>query len=92
MPVRFTSTGQAVYAIVLGQAPGREVEVDVRLAPGGRVMLEGQRVELAWTPSLGGTRIALPEPLDRGPATTLRFEPATAVEPLGDGGSVSGSA
>jgi alpha-L-fucosidase len=84
IPVRYTSSEQAVYATVLGRPPTTEVELDLRLAPEGRVLLEGQQGDLTWTHSPGGTRVTLPEPLDRGPATAFRLEPAAAVEPLGE--------
>jgi alpha-L-fucosidase len=82
-PVRYTSSEEAVYAIVLGRPSASEVAIDVNLASGARVRLEGQHGDLAWTSSAEGTRITLPEPLDRGPATTFRLEPAGAVGPLG---------
>jgi alpha-L-fucosidase len=82
IPVRYTSSDDAVHAIVLGAPTTTEVEIDVELAPGARVSLEGQHGDLRWTQAASGMRVTLPELLDRGPAAAFRLEPASLVRPL----------
>lgn len=82
LPVRYTESADAVHAVVLGAPTTREVELDVRLDPGAKVGLEGQKGTLEWEPSVVGVRIKLSEQPDRGPAAAFRLEPANAVHPI----------
>lgn len=80
--VRYTASADAVHAIVLGAPRDPAVDLDVRLAPGARVQLEGRRGELAWESSPCGTRIRLPEPPAPQPALSFRLSPRAAVDPF----------
>ncbi len=73
LPVRFTCSGPAVHAIVLGTPAGREVELDVRPATDATVRLLGTRADLVWTASDHGCRVELPVPLPAGPAHAFRI-------------------
>jgi alpha-L-fucosidase len=80
--VRYTTGEDAVHAIVLGTPRGPAVEIDVRLADGAAASLAGVGGELPWAATPAGTRIELPEPLDRRSALSLRLSPANAVTPF----------
>jgi alpha-L-fucosidase len=82
LPVRYTMSTDALHAVVLGSPHSTAVELDVNLEDRVTVRLAAQRRELAWSPSPAGVRVELPEPLDRGPAVALRFEPANAASPV----------
>lgn len=77
--VRFTASGDAVHAIVLGCPTEAQIELDVRLEPEAEVFLEDQPGALRWEPTDHGVRIELPEPPDEQPAVAFRLSPKTAV-------------
>jgi alpha-L-fucosidase len=75
--VRFTSKGEAVYAIVLGTPPDTQVSLDdLQLRPDTTVHLLGCQEPLPWSPSGGRVLLTLPQPLAPGPAFSLRFSHA----------------
>jgi alpha-L-fucosidase len=81
--VRYTNSGDAVHAIVLGTPMNAEVELDVALDDGATVSLEGdQGSPLPWTRTPAGVRVELPEQLDERPAFSVRLAPAEAVHPF----------
>ncbi|GLW09405.1 hypothetical protein Misp01_45340 [Microtetraspora sp. NBRC 13810] len=80
--VRYTSTSEAVYAIVLGTPRTAAVGLDVRLAPGAEVQLVGRAGTLRTTDSPHGTVVELPAPLDQRPAFTIRMTPPGTVRPF----------
>jgi alpha-L-fucosidase len=80
--VRYTASDDAVHAVVLGTPERREVDIDVRLADGATVSLEGRRGELQWRSLPNGIRVELPERPFEQPAMALRIAPATAVRPV----------
>jgi alpha-L-fucosidase len=83
MPIRYTASPDAVHALVLGTPTTAAVDLDVALAEGAEVTMEGRRGALPWTSTPTGVRIDLPEPPDAERATvTLRVSPAEAVRPM----------
>ena len=72
--VRYTSSGERVFAIVLGTPPTREVELDVRPATGATVRVLGDRVDAEWVPTDRGCRVTLPVPLAPAPAHTFAVD------------------
>jgi alpha-L-fucosidase len=78
--VRYTQSAHAVHAIVLGSTSQAAVEIDVRLAEGAEVTLEGRPGALDWQETPAGVRILLPEPPAPQPAISLRLAPAQAVQ------------
>jgi alpha-L-fucosidase len=79
--VRYTSTPDAVHAIVLGTPPAATVDLDVLLEPHAEVRLPGRSAALAWQPTPAGVRIELPEAPPPGPAMSLTLAPREAVRP-----------
>lgn len=82
LDVRYTAgpAADAVYAVVLGTPAGRELTLDVDLAPGATAHLLGSNLPVAVTPdALAGTTLTLPEVPPAGPALALRLSPAAAV-------------
>lgn len=79
--VRYTSTPDALYAIVLGTPQRAELEIDVSLDHGAIVSLEGRAGSLEWRSSRYGVQIELPERPSPQPALVLRIEPASAAHP-----------
>jgi alpha-L-fucosidase len=79
--VRYTSTPDAVHAIVLGTPPAATVDLDVLLEPHAEVRLPGRSAALAWRPTPAGVRIELPEAPPPGPAMSLTLSPREAVRP-----------
>ena len=74
LDVRYTSSGERVFAILLGTPPTREVELDVRPATGATVRVLGDRVDADWVPTDRGCRVTLPVPLAAAPAHTFAIE------------------
>ncbi len=73
LPVRFTAREDAVYAIVLGTPPGRELVLrDVRARPGGVVQRLGGG-DLAWKQEGPDLRLELDAELEAAPAHALRI-------------------
>jgi alpha-L-fucosidase len=79
--VRYTSSPDAVHAIVLGIPSGTSVELDVRLDERAEVTLEGRRRALGWSTTPAGVRVQLPEVPDNQPTLNLRLAPTVAVHP-----------
>jgi alpha-L-fucosidase len=79
LPVRYTTSGEAVHAIVLGTSARADVEIDVRLDEGADIRLHGSGAALPWSPTPAGVRVELPEPPHEQPAISLRLAPAHAV-------------
>lgn len=75
--VRFTASGDAVNAIVLGVPSTAEVElVDVAVPSGGTVHLLGHDAPLPYAATGAGTVVTLPGRPAEAPALTLRIETA----------------
>jgi alpha-L-fucosidase len=74
--VRYTTVGDALYAIVLGTPSSDVVELDITPPPGAEVQLLGHDQPLAWTLTPSGTRVTLPGRPADGPALTVRVTPA----------------
>lgn len=74
LPVRFTSGGDVVYAIVGGTPAERSLELDVRPAPGASLRLLGDVTDADWAPTDRGCRVELPVPLPAAPAHVVRIE------------------
>jgi alpha-L-fucosidase len=83
--IRYTTSDDAVHAIVLGAPAGAEVEIDVRLDEGAEVGLVGRSGRLGWTTTSAGVRVDLPEAPDDRPTIALRLAPPSAVHPLTGG-------
>ena len=79
LDVRYTASGDAVHAIVLGTPAAARVELDVRLDDGAEVRLEDRPLPLRWEPSAHGIVVELPEQPDEQPAIALRLSPREAV-------------
>ncbi|UPT20840.1 alpha-L-fucosidase [Thermobifida alba] len=77
--IRYTTDGDAVYAIVLGTPRGDSVELDVALTARAQASLLGTSGPLPWSGSPNGIRIRLPDRLAERPAAVFRLEPAEAV-------------
>ncbi|MEE8557156.1 MAG: alpha-L-fucosidase [Myxococcota bacterium] len=74
LPVRFTTKGARVYAILLGTPTGSTVTLEnVSLAEGAQVQLLG-RGRVPWTQLGSHVRIDLEPPLPRSPAHVLALE------------------
>jgi len=73
--VRFTTVGDALYAIVLGTPTSAAIELDVIPAADAAVHLLGHDQALAWQPTDGGCRVTLPGRPAEAPALTLRLSP-----------------
>ena len=69
LPIRYTASDDAVHATVLGTPTTASVEIDVRLAEGTEVTLEGRRGALPWSASPAGVRVELAEVPDVQPAS-----------------------
>lgn len=82
LPIRYTASDDAVHATVLGTPTTASVEIDVRLAEGTEVTLEGRRGALPWSASPAGVRVELAEVPDVQPALSLRLAPGAAVRDL----------
>ncbi|GAA0930174.1 alpha-L-fucosidase [Nonomuraea longicatena] len=82
LQVRYTSTPEAVYAIVVGTPRTEAVGLDVRLEAGARVSLVGRPGALRTSASPHGTVVELPGPPDPRPAFSLRLTPRSAVHPV----------
>jgi alpha-L-fucosidase len=73
LPVRYTTTGDALNAIVLGTPSSRTVVMpDVTPADGATVELLGHGASLEWSRSDNGVAIELPGRPPTGPAISLR--------------------
>lgn len=73
LPVRYTTTGDALNAIVLGTPTSRTVVLpDVTPDDGATVELLGHTASLEWSRSDNGVAIELPGRPPTGPAITLR--------------------
>ena len=82
LDVRYTASGGAVYAIVLGTPLRSRVELlDVHAVSGTTVELLGRVDQLSWTPTDNGIAVELPGRPPPGPAITLRVTPAPAAAP-----------
>lgn len=81
LPVRYTATADAVYAVVLGTPEADTVELDVRLDADAEVSLVGHPPALSHQPSDAGVRVALREQPDRQPAIAFRLSPPSSVRP-----------
>ncbi|MGN6188178.1 MAG: alpha-L-fucosidase [Conexibacter sp.] len=79
--VRYTTSRDAVHAIVLGTPRQAELELDVRLEEGAVATLAGSDDPLPWEPTPCGTRFTLRQALDERPAVSVRLAPAGAVRP-----------
>jgi alpha-L-fucosidase len=74
--VRFTTSDDALYAIVLGFAVGETVTIEgLNLDSQSTVELLGDPDPLHFEPEGGGTTFHLPEQLPTAPAYTLRITP-----------------
>jgi alpha-L-fucosidase len=80
--VHYTTSPDAVHAIVLGTPRRAQVEIDVRLDERTVVTLEGNDHALPWTEAPTGSRITLPEAPDEGPGFALRISPRSGVHPF----------
>jgi alpha-L-fucosidase len=74
--VRFTTVGEALYAIVRGTPTSEVIELDVTPPPGADVHLLGHDVALPWEATPGGARVTLPGQPAEAPALTIRISPA----------------
>ena len=73
LPVRFTTKGARVYAILLGTPTGSTVTLEnVSLAEGAQVQLLG-RGRVPWTQLGSDVHIVLEPPLPRSPAHVLEL-------------------
>jgi alpha-L-fucosidase len=74
LPVRYTVTGDALNAIVLGTPSGRTVVLpDVEVKDGTTVDVLGHGASLVWRRASTGVEVELPGRPPTGPAITLRF-------------------
>jgi hypothetical protein len=71
--VRFTTVGDALYAIVHGTPASATVELDVTPPAGSAVHVLGHDAALAWEATDTGCRIRLPGRPAEAPALTLRL-------------------
>jgi alpha-L-fucosidase len=80
VPVRFTRSGETVYAILLG-TPGADDVVIEGLRPTGptAVRVLGRNLDLAHREQADGLVIALPGDLDPSPAVALAIGPSTGA-------------
>jgi alpha-L-fucosidase len=79
-PLRWTTGGDAVFAVLLGTPSGAVVEIPgVELGRDATAEVLGHTALLPWEPVPGGVRVTLPVPPAEGPALALRFSPDTAV-------------
>ena len=65
--VRFTTVGDALYAIVLGTPTSAEIELDITPDAGAQVHLLGHDQSLAWQPTDDGLPGHAPGASRRGP-------------------------
>ncbi|RAY11300.1 alpha-L-fucosidase [Actinomadura craniellae] len=80
LQVRYTSTSDAVYAIVLGAPRTAALGLDLRLDTQAEVRLVGRPGALRTSRSPHGTVVELPEPADdQVPAFSLQITPRSAV-------------
>jgi alpha-L-fucosidase len=80
MPVRFTRKGYALYAILLGVAQRRTVEIEnMQLRPAARVTLAGSRKKIKWQAHDRNVRFVLPSNLEDTPALAIRIQLAPEV-------------
>jgi alpha-L-fucosidase len=81
VPVRFTSKGEALYAILLGTPEGRQVHLALPgLVPEATVRLLGHDAALRFTYESGQLAVDLPESLPPSPAHALRITPAPETD------------
>jgi alpha-L-fucosidase len=75
MPVRFTRKGYALYAILLGAAQGRTIEIEnMQLRPAARVTLAGSRKKIKWQPHGRNVKFELPSNIEGTPAVAVRIQ------------------
>ena len=75
--VRFTSGGDAVYAIVRGAPSGPSITLrGLKMAEGGTVQLLGESRTVTWEGSADGLRVTLPQPLSHTVAEAAAVEAA----------------
>ena len=80
IPVRFTSKGDALYAILLGQpVPGPLVLKGLRSAPGTSASLGGYDRALPVEQQVDGIRVIIPAGLAASPAYALQISPAPSL-------------
>jgi alpha-L-fucosidase len=79
-PVRFTSKGDTLYAVLLGTPEVDEVTIrSLQVTPGAKVRLLGSERELQWEQVADALRITLPKPLVESPAHAFGITPAPAA-------------
>ncbi len=71
--VRFTTVGDALYAIVLDTPSSEVIELDVTPDAGASIHLLGHDAPLAWQATTSGCAVTLPARPADAPALTLRF-------------------
>jgi alpha-L-fucosidase len=74
VPVRFTRTASALYALLLGTPRAVEIRIPgMRVTAGSEVRLLGHEERLQWRQSGGDLIVRLPAPLPDHPAHALRM-------------------
>lgn len=82
LPVRFTSKGNVLYAILLGQPrPGPLALAGLRAAPGTAATLLGHPAPLPVEQTGDAIRIVVPDGLGAAPAHAVRLSPAPTRVP-----------
>ena len=74
--VRYTTVGDALYAMVQATPTSDVVELDVAPASGSEIHVLGHGTPLTWEATAGGCRVTLPGRPAEAPALTLRLRPA----------------
>ncbi len=80
LPVRFTRSDEAVFAIVMGAPSGTCLRLEgIGAGEGATVSLLGRDGALAWERAGDALAITLPDALPPSPAHVLRISPAASV-------------
>ncbi len=75
IPVRFTRKGNALYAILLGDVAGREIELEnIQLRPSAKVTLPASGTKIKWEHRGNNLYLELPTGVEKTPALVIRMQ------------------
>ena len=79
LQIRYTDSGDAIHAVILGEPRTNSVDIDVQLDANAKVSLNGSQGTLSSTRTPHGTRVTLPRRSADESGFSLRLSPASAV-------------
>lgn len=77
--IRFTQKEDALYAVLLDAAAGRQITIEsLRLKEGSKIQMLGAGADLRWMSDGGNVRVSLPSQFPGEHASTLKIVPVPA--------------